>query len=130
MTRGRLIAFAGAAALLVVTACGAGVSHEASGSHRSASSESDKATSHTVHLPKSYKFEPASIEVKVGDQVTWVNEDDFPHSVKLLTEGPDNKLGVGESVTLPFGRAGVFQYICTLHPTQMKGQVVVKEPAA
>lgn len=132
MTRRRMITFAAAAALLVVSACASGSSHNASGSaHDQAASTSNAGgTSHTVHLPKSYKFDPSSIQVKVGDQVTWVNEDDFPHTVKLLTENQVNKLSVGESVTLSFPRAGVFPYICTLHPTQMKGEVVVKDPSA
>jgi plastocyanin len=132
MRRRRLIALA-AAGLLVVTACGSAASDKASrrSSAQAASGENDVAVkTHTVRLPKSYKFEPSAIQVDVGDEVTWINEDDFPHTVRMLAEkGVNNKLGVGESISISFPRAGVFRYDCSLHPTQMKGQVVVKEPS-
>lgn len=131
MTRGRLIAFA-AAGLLVVTACGSGASEGASRAvPAEAASAEGSGGQHTVHLPKSYKFVPSSIEVLAGDEVTWVNEDDFPHTVQLLDEeGVDKKLGVGESTTIAFPRVGIYRYTCSLHPTQMNGEVVVKERPA
>lgn len=80
-----------------------------------------------VELPKSYKFEPPVITVKVGTTVTWTNHDDFPHTVQILA-GADpstQSLGIGKSVTLTFDRPGTVYYHCSLHPAQMKGEVVV-----
>ncbi|HYZ93685.1 MAG TPA: plastocyanin/azurin family copper-binding protein, partial [Actinomycetota bacterium] len=86
------------------------------------------ATSKTVHLPKSYKFSPDKVEVATGAVVTWINEDDFPHTVHLLDGSDvDRKLGVGERTQITFDEPGVYRYDCSLHPTQMKGQVVVHE---
>lgn len=79
-----------------------------------------------VGLPKSYVFEPAAITIAAGDEVTWTNEDDFPHNVHLL-DGSDvtEDLPVGESATLAFDEPGEFYYECSIHPQQMQGKIVV-----
>jgi plastocyanin len=80
-----------------------------------------------VELPKSYKFEPPIIQVKPGTTVTWTNHDDFPHTVQVLA-GADpttQSLGIGKSVTITFDRPGTVYYHCSLHPAQMKGEVIV-----
>jgi plastocyanin len=80
-----------------------------------------------VELPKSYRFEPRVIQVKRGTKVTWVNHDDFPHTVQILA-GADtgtHDLGIGKTVTITFDRPGTVFYHCSLHPAQMKGEVVV-----
>lgn len=80
-----------------------------------------------VDLPKSYVFEPAAIAVKAGDEVTWTNNDDFPHNVHLL-DGSDviEDLPVGGSVSLTFDEPGEIYYQCSIHPDQMKGLIVVE----
>jgi plastocyanin len=78
-----------------------------------------------VLLPKSYKFEPAAIVVKAGTSVTWRNDDNFSHTVKL-EDGGDHELGRGESVTIHFAKPGTYHYVCTLHPHDMRGEVIVK----
>lgn len=79
-----------------------------------------------VALPKSYEFDPVAISVEAGDEVTWTNEDDFPHNVHLL-DGSDvtEDLPIGESATITFDEPGDYYYECSLHPDQMKGLVVV-----
>lgn len=80
-----------------------------------------------VSLPRSYKFEPAVIAITPGTTVTWDNKDDFPHNVKLVAEDSEVlDLRVGDSTTITFDDAGTFYYECTLHPTQMKGKVIVE----
>jgi len=82
-----------------------------------------------VDMPKSYKFSPAVIEVKVGNTVTWTNHDDFPHNVTLLT-GPDKTskdVGIGDSVGMAFAEAGTVYYHCSFHPQQMRGKVIVTQ---
>lgn len=130
MKRG-LLAFA-AIALLLVSACASGAtSDEASEPARDTSSESTPGKEKTVLLPKSYAFAPEVVEVAEGGTVTWINKDDFPHTVQLLdgSEG-DKKLGVGDSTSINFDKAGTFPYNCSLHPTQMKGEVVVRETSS
>jgi plastocyanin len=78
----------------------------------------------TVDLPKSYKFAPAAITVPVGTTVTWTNNDNFTHNVRFGDEEP-LMMAPGESVTRAFDAAGTFNYVCSLHATDMKGSVVV-----
>ena len=77
--------------------------------------------------PKSYRFEPRVIQVKQGGKVTWTNHDDFPHTVQILAgaDAATHDLCIGKSVTISFDRAGTVYYRCSLHPAQMKGEVVV-----
>jgi plastocyanin len=83
------------------------------------------ATDH-VDLPRSYRFAPETITVPVGTTVTWTNNDNFTHSVRLLDPEADPlMMKPGEQVTYVFDRAGSFRYDCSLHPKDMKGSVLV-----
>ena len=122
----RLLAGLGAAALLSLVGC----SSSSSASDGAPFKVSGTAVpTEQVDMPKSYKFSPAVIEVKVGSTVTWTNNDDFPHNVTLLT-GPDEtskNVGIGDSASLPFPEAGTVYYNCSFHPQQMRGMVIVTE---
>jgi plastocyanin len=120
-----------AVALLVASACGSGTSPENAQPARVEEASDSLAKTQTVHLPKSYRFEPESVEVARGGVVTWINEDDFPHTVQLLEgDEPDRPLAVGGTTSVTFGEAGVFEYNCSLHPTQMSGTVTVSESSS
>jgi plastocyanin len=71
------------------------------------------------------EFSPATVEVSVGDTVTW-NGDSLPHTV-TSTSGPvdfDESLSSGDTVTVTFDEPGTYEYECTIHPG-MTGTVVV-----
>ncbi len=74
-----------------------------------------------------FLFGPEKVEAKVGQAVNWVNADDSPHQVTI--SGPNGKRsGImlkGQSQSMTFDAAGVYNYICGLHPN-MKGVVEVK----
>ena len=78
-----------------------------------------------VDLPPSYRFSPNAIQIKAGTSVTWTNDDHFTHTVKVA-DGADHKLSRGSSVTISFPKPGTYHYICTLHPHDMKGEVIVQ----
>ncbi len=81
-----------------------------------------------VTAAKSYKFDPQVIEVDAGSEVTWTNEDDFPHNVHLLDESDEtHDLPIGDSVSFAFDEAGDYYYECSLHPQTMRGKVIVTE---
>ena len=85
------------------------------------------ATDH-VDLPPSYKFEPAAITVPDGSTVTWTNNDNFTHNVRLIDDGGDVlALPPGESVSFTFTGPGEHRYDCSFHPNDMTGVVVVSE---
>jgi plastocyanin len=76
-------------------------------------------------MPKSYRFEPKTIQVDAGATVTWRNEDNFTHTVEV--EGQeDRKVKPGESTSVTFTKPGEYEYVCTLHSHDMKGLVIVQ----
>ena len=110
----RLLVASGLA--LALAGCGSGAG--------SASQASPVATTQ-VKLPKSYKFAPAAIVVPKGATVTWTNDDDFTHNVTLPDGTPSLTMSPGQSVTHTFDTPGEFDYMCSLHPKDMRGRVVV-----
>ena len=78
----------------------------------------------SVDLPKSYKFAPTAITVAPGSTVTWTNDDNFTHSVRI-EGGTPMVIKPGEKTTFTFDKPGTFKYDCSFHPQDMKGEVVV-----
>ena len=80
----------------------------------------------TVDLPRSYRFEPAVIDIPLGATVTWTNSDNFTHSVQLDGDpAPGTVIAPGESAVRTFDRPGTFAYLCAFHPQDMHGTVLV-----
>jgi plastocyanin len=77
-----------------------------------------------VTMAKSYRFDPKVIEVAAGSTVTWTNDDNFTHTVQVDGQ-EDHKVDRGESVSIAFDQPGTYHYVCTLHRTDMDGEVVV-----
>jgi amicyanin len=74
---------------------------------------------------KNFAFDPASIRVKVGSTVRWVNQDSVPHRI-LFTDGADSTVLAGsQSWSRKFDLAGTYDYACTIHPA-MQGTVIVE----
>ena len=78
-----------------------------------------------VTMVKSYRFDPDRVEIKAGDTVTWTNEDNFTHTVRVDGQD-DHKVERGHSVSITFDKPGTYKYECTLHSMDMKGEVVVE----
>ncbi|HVL99393.1 MAG TPA: cupredoxin family copper-binding protein [Egibacteraceae bacterium] len=71
-------------------------------------------------------FEPASLDVAVGDTVEWVNTGELPHTV-TFADGPDSgTMETDDTFSHTFEEAGEFDYLCSIHP-QMEGTVTVAE---
>jgi plastocyanin len=83
-------------------------------------------TTSQVDLPRSYRFAPEDIAVPVGTTVTWMNNDSFTHTVRMLDSGEVQMMRPGESVTHDFAAPGLFRYDCSLHPKDMQGSVLVE----
>jgi plastocyanin len=75
-----------------------------------------------------FTFEPATLTVAPGTQVTWVNKDDEPHTA-TSSEKPkrfdSGVLDTAQAYSFVFSEAGSFTYFCKLHP-HMTGVIVVK----
>ncbi len=74
----------------------------------------------------SNSFSPNPVEVKVGETVTWIN-DDGRHTVTSKDGVFDSgMMGKGQSFSFTFDKAGEYPYFCEPHPS-MVGTVVVTE---
>jgi plastocyanin len=75
---------------------------------------------------QNFMFNPATVTVKAGSTVTWVNLDEEPHTVYsdagLFRSGA---LDTKESFSFTFDKPGTYHYICTIHP-RMLGTIVVQ----
>ena len=73
-----------------------------------------------------FAFGPNKHAATVGQPVTWLNNDDSPHQITVVsTKERSAIITKGQSAVLPFNTAGTYEYICGLHPN-MKGTVEVK----
>jgi plastocyanin len=75
---------------------------------------------------KGFMFTPATITVKAGTTVTWVNLDQEPHTV-FSDAGlfRSSALDTKERFSFKFDKAGTYHYLCTIHP-RMLGTIVVE----
>ena len=75
---------------------------------------------------KNFDFSPMAVTAPVGASVTWKNLDPEPHTVTsdvgLFHSGA---LDQDESFTYRFDKAGVYHYVCSIHP-RMMGSITIK----
>jgi len=74
------------------------------------------------------KFSTRSIDIRVGDRVTFVNADRVNHNLYSETTGFEFDLGnqkPGQSASMSFDSAGDVEVKCAIHP-KMKLAVHVK----
>jgi plastocyanin len=74
---------------------------------------------------RDFAFEPQSLPVAIGSEVTWVNDDEEPH----LVVGPagdfkSQPLDTGDRFSFRFDKPGTYKYFCSLHP-HMIGTIIV-----
>jgi len=73
-----------------------------------------------------FAFTPQRLTVKIGATVTWINDDDIPHTVASGTKLYKSKaLDTNDRFSFTFTTPGTYQYFCSLHP-HMTGTVVVE----
>jgi len=77
---------------------------------------------------KDIKFVPQEATVKVGQKITWTNDEPVPHNV-TAEQGADFKsdtLNEGDTFEYTPTKAGTIDYVCTIHPGQ-DGRLTVTE---
>ena len=91
--------------------------------------------SRTVTVPMGeYYYRPATATIRVGDRVRFVNRGRIGHTVADVDARGSIRgrvirprlLATGGSQVVLFRRPGTVRYVCTLHPTRMKGTIVVR----
>jgi plastocyanin len=86
------------------------------------------AADHEV-IQKNLDFSPKKLEIKVGDTVTFKNEDSTIHNVYSLSEANTFDLGgspKGKAKTVTFDKPGVIDVECAVH-LNMKMAIEVKK---
>jgi plastocyanin len=96
------------------------------------------AATKTVAL-RGIAFSPKKLNVRRGDRVRFVWDDNgvkhnvvaqgtkkirFKSGSRTSTRTP--QLTKGSRTTLALRKAGTYRYVCTIHPAQMKGSIVVR----
>ena len=72
-------------------------------------------------------FKPGDLEVEAGTTVTWRFEDrGIPHDVKAEDESFVSEVMDSGTFEHTFEQPGRYPYVCSLHPGQMKGTIVVR----
>jgi plastocyanin len=81
----------------------------------------------SVHVTMTNRsYDPATLTVRVGDTVTWVNQDAPQHDVVADNgEFKSQLFDKGQSFSFTFTKAGTYAYHCSIHPG-MVGTVVVQ----
>lgn len=83
------------------------------------------AATHTVVID-AMAYTPATLRVKRGDTVVWVNKDPFPHTATAGDRSFDSReIASGKRWSYVAKTAGTHAYVCTLHPT-MKATLIVE----
>lgn len=91
-----------------------------------ASGASDEVGTHEVVIAN-FAYSPAELTVKVGESVTFTNQDPTPHTATAKDRDvlQTGTLDQGESVTITFDKPGTYEYFCEFHP-DMKGVIIVE----
>jgi plastocyanin len=63
-------------------------------------------------------FDPKAVTVKVGQKVTWTNDDSVDHNVTAQSGAAFKSSNFGQGGTYSFTptKAGTIKYVCTIHP--------------
>lgn len=71
-------------------------------------------------------FDPATVTVAAGTDVTWTNTDDIIHTTTAEDGTWDSgDMDPGDEFTFTAEEPGTYPYICTIHPS-MTGELVVE----
>ena len=124
------------ATVLTLSACGGGGGSDGGGSDKgsdtteapaSGSESSGGAGKVTI---ADFAYDPAELEVKVGDTVTFTNEDSAKHTA-TSSDGAPAEFDTGDidgdgTAEITLDEAGDYEYFCSIHE-YMKGTVRVLE---
>jgi len=115
--RGILVALC---ALVALAAAGCGGSDNGgSTSSAPASTSSSSSSGGGVAIKmQNIAFDPKAVTVKVGQKITWTNDDSTDHNV-TANSGADFKsdnFGKGGTFSFTPTKAGTIKYVCTIHP--------------
>lgn len=103
-----------------------GATGGANGAENPGNSTQTQPQTYSVEI-KNFAFAPSTLNVKVGDTVTWTNMDSASHTVTSDSGGElaSSSLSRGGTYSHTFTQAGTFEYHCSFH-SGMSGKVIVE----
>jgi plastocyanin len=111
-------------AVVALAAAGCGSSNSSSTSSGSSSGASTSTAAASASgggvaiKMQNIAFDPKAVTVKVGQKITWTNDDSTDHNV-TANSGADFKsdnFGKGGTFSFTPTKAGTIKYVCTIHP--------------
>ncbi len=104
--------------------CGGG----GGGSSSTSSSGGGTSGNATAVTMKNIAFAPSSMTVKVGQKITWTNDDSVAHNVTATSGASFRSSDFSQGGTFSYTptKAGTIHYVCTIHPG-MDGTIVVTQ---
>jgi plastocyanin len=116
-------------AALVLAGCGGSDDNSSSSSTPKAATAPAKGGGAAAVTMMNIQFVPATITAKVGQKITWTNDDSVAHTVTkqqgVTGDGPaSGTVNPGSTYSFTPTKAGKIPYFCEIHPNQ-KGTIVV-----
>ncbi|MGV1049300.1 MAG: cupredoxin domain-containing protein [Solirubrobacterales bacterium] len=122
---------------ILFTACGGDSGDSSSGDRSAATSRAETSASEPAPSGEAaraekveiveFTYDPDPVVVQVGGKVTWINQDEAPHTATADDGSFDTgTLEQGKLKSETFKQPGSFTYFCEVHPT-MHGTVEVVE---
>ena len=109
--------------IVALAAAGCGSSNSSSTSSGSSSSAPSTAAASSSGGGVAIKmqniaFDPKDVTVKVGQKITWTNDDSTDHNVTADSGADFKSKDFGKDGTFSFTptKAGTIKYVCTIHP--------------
>lgn len=134
---GTLRSAVGAALLLILAACSGGTTASPAPASQAPSGDASASGSPAACAPSTdagtvsariadFAFSPSTITAKVGDVISWTNDDTTPHTATVKSDATctTEDLANGASGGIVFDIAGSYDYFCKIHPT-MTGKIEV-----
>ena len=130
--KGRALLFTGAAALLLLAACGDDSGSSSNTTSAPAASGGGSATTAAASggaatvVAKDIAYNPTELTVKVGDTITFKNDDGFAHTFTANNgEFDSGNVDGGGSFTFTPDADGTIAFHCKIH-SNMKGTITVE----
>ena len=121
MNMRRIVLLLCAVVALAAAGCGSSNSGSTSSGSSSGSASTPAASSSGGGVAikmQNIAFDPKAVTVKVGQKVTWTNDDSVDHNVTSQSGETIKSQNFGKGATFSFTptKAGTINYVCTIHP--------------
>ena len=106
-------------AVVVLAAAGCGGNDDGGSSSSSTSTPAASSSGGAVAIKmQNIAFDPKAVTVKVGQKITWTNDDSTDHNVTADSGADFKSDNLGKDGTFEFtpDKAGTIKYECTIHP--------------